>query len=672
MLTSKLSGGTEAHIRPIHIDGKQLHVTRNLEEALREFRSHGSRECTISHDDASHKALRTLWIDAICINQADFAERAAQVKLMGSVYLKSTRLLIWLGTRTLKSKYNIPLLEILRLAQESTAKYPELAQIEESLITDTTLTSLFHFITMPWFNRSWILQEVVLGYNKNSLLYYGDAVFPADKTMDFLLSTLNHFWRKSSYESKESGLAHKYMDVLKTVMTLFGSASLIYSEAEIESLLAQLQALKGDRQGTGELPPLWEQRHTQEGRSYFVDHNTRTTTWVDPRRQQYIRMCGGQNANNTIQVPDECAANVENVVGESSRISRISEDSRSEDSNGLADLGQISRQRLDYWLALNRPRGATNPRDKVYSVLGILTYVAGEGLRNIVNLDALIIDYKAEVQDVFSSLVKAMVTATGKLDIFGHCSENSPLVTRTWTPDWTVGVQKNYIFGIDSMDFSFHASANRLCKVSFSDPFKTMTVSGIVWGKIATSEVLKCAVWSFGGHSPYTPAIWRQIIRLASYGSPEATKLALLRTILTATTYYIGDRGMSREKFFSRPEVQTLYDDLSNESQDWPSNHLASFWHNKFMSAVLGAQSRNERELVVTDNGYLGKTEYTDRVREGDLVCVLLGCPVPMVLRPIDDHFEVIGDIYIDGIMFGEAIQALEEGKAELVDFELH
>lgn len=54
--------------------------------------------------------------------------------------------------------------------------------------------------------------------------------------------------------------------------------------------------------GTGELPPGWEQRHTPEGRSYFVDHNTRTTTWVDPRRQQYIRMYGqnqNQGGNNT-------------------------------------------------------------------------------------------------------------------------------------------------------------------------------------------------------------------------------------------------------------------------------------------------------------------------------------------------------------------------------------
>lgn len=53
--------------------------------------------------------------------------------------------------------------------------------------------------------------------------------------------------------------------------------------------------------GSGELPSGWEQRTTNEGRVYFVDHNTRTTTWVDPRRQQYIRMIGDNQNNTTIQ-----------------------------------------------------------------------------------------------------------------------------------------------------------------------------------------------------------------------------------------------------------------------------------------------------------------------------------------------------------------------------------
>src|SRR6201996_2833173 len=57
--------------------------------------------------------------------------------------------------------------------------------------------------------------------------------------------------------------------------------------------------------GTGELPAGWEQRHTPEGRAYFVDHNTRTTTWVDSRRQQYIRMYGNNPAGNNTTIQQQ-------------------------------------------------------------------------------------------------------------------------------------------------------------------------------------------------------------------------------------------------------------------------------------------------------------------------------------------------------------------------------
>nr|ODN85521.1 E3 ubiquitin-protein ligase NEDD4 [Cryptococcus depauperatus CBS 7841] len=54
--------------------------------------------------------------------------------------------------------------------------------------------------------------------------------------------------------------------------------------------------------GQGPLPSGWEQRFTPEGRAYFVDHNTRTTTWVDPRRQQLLRFIApGQQGNLSVQ-----------------------------------------------------------------------------------------------------------------------------------------------------------------------------------------------------------------------------------------------------------------------------------------------------------------------------------------------------------------------------------
>ena len=53
--------------------------------------------------------------------------------------------------------------------------------------------------------------------------------------------------------------------------------------------------------GGGPLPAGWEERYTPEGRPYYVDHNTRTTTWVDPRRQTIIRVMGPNGATTKAQ-----------------------------------------------------------------------------------------------------------------------------------------------------------------------------------------------------------------------------------------------------------------------------------------------------------------------------------------------------------------------------------
>ena len=53
--------------------------------------------------------------------------------------------------------------------------------------------------------------------------------------------------------------------------------------------------------GSSVLPLGWEQRHTSEGRPYFVDHNTRTTTWADPRHQQYARFGQTHSGNSGVQ-----------------------------------------------------------------------------------------------------------------------------------------------------------------------------------------------------------------------------------------------------------------------------------------------------------------------------------------------------------------------------------
>ncbi|KAL5526560.1 hypothetical protein ACEPAF_8284 [Sanghuangporus sanghuang] len=53
--------------------------------------------------------------------------------------------------------------------------------------------------------------------------------------------------------------------------------------------------------GLGPLPAGWEERFTPEGRPYYVDHTTRTTTWVDPRRQTIVRVMGPNGTTTTAQ-----------------------------------------------------------------------------------------------------------------------------------------------------------------------------------------------------------------------------------------------------------------------------------------------------------------------------------------------------------------------------------
>lgn len=41
----------------------------------------------------------------------------------------------------------------------------------------------------------------------------------------------------------------------------------------------------------------------------------------------------------------------------------------------------------------------------------------------------------------------------------------------------------------------------------------------------------------------------------------------------------------------------------------------------------------------------------------GDVVCVLFGCPLPILLRPLDKQYSLLGEVYVPGLMHGEAIK---------------
>lgn len=85
--------------------------------------------------------------------------------------------------------------------------------------------------------------------------------------------------------------------------------------------------------------------------------------------------------------------------------------------------------------------------------------------------------------------------------------------------------------------------------------------------------------------------------------------------------------------------------------------------------AVLHEAMGDYPRIVLTHNGCVGRSRST--VQERDLVCLILGCAMPMVLRPIDKHFEVVGELYMEGLLHGEAMAMVEEEGMVLQEFEL-
>ncbi|OHE94782.1 HET domain-containing protein [Colletotrichum orchidophilum] len=143
----------------ITANGETLCITNNLFTALKDLR-----------DDF---LSRVMWIDAICIDQNNIAERGHQVGQMASIYRKAEQVVIWLGPSTFERKL---LLECLRKlqqgwkrqkshadltwAQKNGSAIRHSSDLDQAVFADVQRNALVSLLDEPWFTRIWVLQEV--------------------------------------------------------------------------------------------------------------------------------------------------------------------------------------------------------------------------------------------------------------------------------------------------------------------------------------------------------------------------------------------------------------------------------------------------------------------------------------------------------------------------------
>ncbi|KAK0270291.1 hypothetical protein LTR35_014217 [Friedmanniomyces endolithicus] len=132
--------------KSILVDGHVFQATVNLELALR----------NLSKDFVG----KSLWVDAICINQQDIAEKNQQVPLMGELYGRAAGVVIWLGEADLAVEM---LME--GMAQEAPSLQAGVAGTSKRQheIGIRKRESMFMAIARrPWWKRIWVVQEALL------------------------------------------------------------------------------------------------------------------------------------------------------------------------------------------------------------------------------------------------------------------------------------------------------------------------------------------------------------------------------------------------------------------------------------------------------------------------------------------------------------------------------
>ena len=142
--------GKERGDDAVYCGNKSIPVTRNLLGALQHLR----------REDRS----RTLWADALSIDQRNVKERGQQVGMMRDIFRYGERTVVWLGPAGQDSPRAVQLIRQLADAsqgQETSALPAKLAASHPPLY-DPAWGALASLLKRPWWHRAWIVQEATV------------------------------------------------------------------------------------------------------------------------------------------------------------------------------------------------------------------------------------------------------------------------------------------------------------------------------------------------------------------------------------------------------------------------------------------------------------------------------------------------------------------------------
>jgi hypothetical protein len=492
-----------------------LQITTNLHTALLDLRFENRH--------------RTLWIDALCINQSDLPERASQVTLMTQIYMQAFKTLIYLGSSTQNSVKGMEFIQHIvgtidpsLLPKRDISRPQTHSEIQDHVITKaltqfSAFPCMLDFLTRPWWSRIWIIQELTV--SAAASLVWGTQTLP---------------WE---FAARTVAMFDSYVQYIR-----------------------DSSVFKGEKR--------WE----------VIDDATLTSQPIYQLHQQYKRK------------PERPLL-------------------------GLLD---------QFWMS-----DSTDPRDKVYALLGLATDDLDSGLKP---------DYIIDSRSLYGQVVHDIWKRTQSLDILSFCTSTGIRRVEglpTWAPDWTSGGRKvkfqegyyttpfykivkavpRFAKTAKSSDedlFCASGSEGRISDVRFSTNFTELHLTGVIVDTISFLSPIRDHIFN--------------MYRLSTSFGPVAHSLE--------PTYLTGEeitdafrRTICLDRFPSAPAID---------------DHALLVDRKEYEAGVSLATSG--RRFFITKKGFMGLS--TIEAEVGDLVCLVKGVRTPAILRREGDHYLMVCESY--------------------------
>jgi len=681
-----------------------LEVRPSLKEALESIR-----------EKIKNKAgwNRFLWVDAICINQRDKTEKGLQLPIMGSIYNLAQSVIVWLGNSTLESKRAILFIERLQ-------KHRELRDCLRKYEHAENWKALAMLTRRPWFQRLWIVQEIAAA--KQAIVLVGeDSVLWDDlasalslfgkqyEQVRQMLMEGGEFSKNSDWlgEIRQSG-AYMLVEAKDWVLRKRSDGEVAEHIKTLESLLTTLSAFEVTQPHDVVYAILWlssdanPQRSRQHGQHYSF--RSKSPTPEDIRRSRHPKRALSEDSTD-----EPAKKHLHDGAGLSNPRNGARSPTLMPPPVGFRSVSRrssISGQFLQLTTLAVEQRQATDPTRHV-----------GRGIT---------VDYGLTVFDLCKSVLEHIFELTGSLDIICFPWAPPPQPGESSHPSWLLSRRRNKY----SRARRDSAPDNQTPRRADADTFVGRPGAGrrpylacrSTKGRDAKIEdrVLHVAGYSIAtvGDAEETaldgviPAGWLKRLGWLDTSQPPPDRFWRL---------LVGNKGPSdsgdcpshfklacRWAFEAVDDgenmnLQAARDDGDREAvfKDFIERALAVTWNRRLITSQACQHMRG------SDSSLYGLGPRT--ARPGDHICILLGCAVPVLLRPKQaagphpwtyrssggvyststpedsalsaipslnvnsmEDFEFVGEAYIDGFMSGECMDFVDKHNIRLQDFFIH